>query len=508
MAFRSSASNLFIRNYKRSFNGFVAKLTERERERLANMKGVVSVFPSRSYQLQTTRSWDYRIIGARHYNSSSARDEAGHGTHTASTAAGNSVKDVSFYGLAQGTTRGGVPSARIAAYKVCNHDECSSEAILAAFDDAIADGVDIITISVGSGTAADFDQDAVSIGTFHAMKNGILTAQSAGNECPNLGTVSSVAPWILTVAASNTDRRIITKVVLGDGGTLIGSSVLPQLHRRHPAAPIVASFSSRGPNIILPEIIKPDISAPGVDILAAFSPVAPVLSDTPEDKRRVKYSILSGTSMSCPYAAGAAAYIRTFHPHWSPAAIKSSLMTTAWPMHNSDNYYPGEFAYGSGHINPLKAVHPGLVYKTSKDDYIKFLCSILDEARVRLISGDNGSCPTGSDKGSVKDLNYPSLAAIVTPLKSFNIKFSRTVKNVGLPNSTYEAKILPTKEVEIKVAPKVLSFKSLNEEKTFTVTVVGKDLPDASHVSVPLIWSDGIHTVTSPILVRSAHNLS
>lgn len=111
----------------------------------------------------------------------------------------------------------------------------------------------------------------------------------------------------------------------------------------------------------------------------------------------------------------------------------------------------------------------------------------MDEARVRLISGDNSSCPTGSNKGSVNDLNYPSLAAIVTPLKSFKIKFSRTVKNVGLPNSTYKAKILPTTEVEIKVVPKVLSFKSFNEEKTFTVTVVGKDLPDASHVSVPLV---------------------
>lgn len=106
------------------------------------------------------------------------------------------------------------------------------------------------------------------------------------------------------------------------------------------------------------------------------------------------------------------------------------------------------------------------------------------------------------------DLNYPSLAAIVTPLKSFKIKFSRTVKNVGLPNSTYEAKILPATEVEIKVALKVLSFKSLNEEKAFTVTVDGKDLPDASYVSVPLVWSNGTHTVTCPILVRSAHNLS
>ncbi|KAM1176110.1 hypothetical protein ACFX2I_028385 [Malus domestica] len=119
--------------------------------------------------------------------------------------------------------------------------------------------------------------------------------------------------------------------------------------------------------------------------------------------------------MSCPHAAGAAAYIQAFHPDWSAAAIKSSLMTT------------GEFAHGSGHINPVKAINPGLVYETSEADYIKVLCSTLDEAKVRLVSGDNSSCPIGSDKGSAKDLNYPSLAAFVVPMKPFMIEFNRTV---------------------------------------------------------------------------------
>ncbi|KAM1335431.1 hypothetical protein ACFX2H_039509 [Malus domestica] len=81
------------------------------------------------------------------------RDESGHGTHTACTAAGNPVRGAKFYGLAQGTSRGGVPSARIAAYEVCEFDQCFSAAVLAAFDDAIADGVDIITISIGRTAA-------------------------------------------------------------------------------------------------------------------------------------------------------------------------------------------------------------------------------------------------------------------------------------------------------------------------------------------------------------------
>lgn len=167
---------------------------------------------------------DSKIIGARYYHSysqgSSARDTIGHGSHTASTAAGNNVNDVSFYGLAQGTARGGVPSARIAVYKVCDEWGCHEDAVLEAFDDAISDGVDIITISLGSSSGLKLFDDSVSIGSFHAMEKGILTSQSAGNSGPSLQSVSSVGPWLLTVAASNTDRQIIDRVILGDGKTL------------------------------------------------------------------------------------------------------------------------------------------------------------------------------------------------------------------------------------------------------------------------------------------------
>jgi hypothetical protein len=121
----------------------------------------------------------------------------------------------SLYDLAMGTARGGVPSARIAVYKVCWSDGCWDADILAAFDDAIADGVDIISISVGDLTPHDYFNDSIAIGAFHAMKYGILTSNSGGNEGPGLATISNISPWSLSVAASTIDRKFLTKVLLG-----------------------------------------------------------------------------------------------------------------------------------------------------------------------------------------------------------------------------------------------------------------------------------------------------
>lgn len=161
-----------------------------------------------------------KLIGARFYTAdNSARDTNGHGSHTASTAAGNYVKDASFYGIGKGTARGGVPSARIAAYKVCGSLGCNSAEILAAFDDAIADGVDIITISMGPLFPQLVRQDVIAQGALHASQKGILVVQSAGNSGVKYSAIS-VVPWIFSVAASSTDRGIITKVALGNGTIL------------------------------------------------------------------------------------------------------------------------------------------------------------------------------------------------------------------------------------------------------------------------------------------------
>lgn len=109
-----------------------------------------------------------------------------------------------------------MPSARIAVYKVCWLDGCADHDVLAAFDAAIADGVDVISISVGVSFGRDYFADSYSIGAFHAMKKGILTSHSAGNEGPKPQTISSVAPWSLSVAASTIDRKFFTKVKLGN----------------------------------------------------------------------------------------------------------------------------------------------------------------------------------------------------------------------------------------------------------------------------------------------------
>lgn len=162
-----------------------------------------------------------KLIGARDYTTEGSRDTVGHGTHTASTIAGNAIEGASFYGLGNGTMRGGVPASRIVSYKVCTWLGCSSDSILSAFDDAIADGVDIISISANLGYSSAFEEDPVAIGAFHAIAKGILTVNSAGNSGPEPQTLESVAPWILTVAASNTNRAFFTKVVLGNGKTLV-----------------------------------------------------------------------------------------------------------------------------------------------------------------------------------------------------------------------------------------------------------------------------------------------
>ncbi|TYH56228.1 hypothetical protein ES332_D08G002700v1 [Gossypium tomentosum] len=674
----SCVENYLIKSYKRSFNGFAAKLTNEEAKKLASFKEVVSVFPSKVYHLQTTRSWDFlglnqtvkrnataesnvivgvldtgiwpesdsfsdegfgpppkkwkgackggqnftcnnKLIGARSYHSDSARDTEGHGTHTASTAAGNNVVNASFYGLAEGIARGGVPSARIAAYKVCSGILCLSEDILAGFDDAIADGVDLISVSLGLEIPVDLYEDPVAIGAFHAAEKGVLVLQSAGNSgTTGFQSVSSVAPWILSVVASTTDRLFVDKVVLGNGWkTLTGFSVnsfslnrtkvplvyglqitssCDEAHARlffracysyclnktlvknkivlcdvmngvnaaydagalglitkyqvenvsfvvplsaitlsskdydlvisyHNStkepkaeilrsetikdkfAPIVASFSSRGPNAFVPDILKADISAPGVDILAAYSPVASP-STTTTDPRRVKYNIISGTSMSCPHVAGVAAYVKTFHPLWSPSAVKSALMTTAFPM-DAPRTQGAEFAYGSGHINPVKAIDPGLVYDTVEGDNIRFLCSIgYDEGSIKIIAGNNTSCPKNSTKMLPRDFNYPTLTALVPAGKPFKVTFHRTVTNVGVARSTYNATIAALSELEIKVVPQVLSFKCLTEKMSYKVTVSGKALGGRSMASATLIWSDDTHDVRNPVVIHTYEAIS
>ena len=234
--------------------------------------------------------------------------------------------------------------------------------------------------------------------------------------------------------------------------------------------------------------------------------------------------------MACPHVSGAAAYIKSLHPTWSPAAIRSALMTTgntnsyiqflilailiqiitmtkfgvllaAVPM--SAEKSPGaEFAYGAGNLNPLNASNPGLIYDIDPLDYIKYLCGQgFSTKLLQAITGDKSSCPEGSD-GAVFDLNYPSFALSTPPLNSISHVFNRTVTNVGLPTCTYKAIVTTPPGLSIKVNPSVLSFTSLGQKLSFSVTIEGT--LEKQIVSASLIWDDGTFQVRSPIVVYGA----
>lgn len=178
-----------------------------------------------------------KLIGARYFSKGyeayagkldasmqSPVDHDGHGTHTLSTLGGNFVRGAKVFGFKTGTAKGGSPRARVASYKVCwppvnNSGECFDSDILKALDWAIHDRVDVLSLSIGGDPDAYFN-DAVAIGAFHAVKNGIVVICSAGNEGPGKATVTNVAPWIITVGASTISRQFLSFIKLKNGKLL------------------------------------------------------------------------------------------------------------------------------------------------------------------------------------------------------------------------------------------------------------------------------------------------
>ncbi|XP_021289654.1 subtilisin-like protease SBT4.15 [Herrania umbratica] len=563
-----------------------------------------------------------KVIGARYYQLDNTYpitedptpvDTDGHGTHTASTAAGIPVKDSSLYGIAKGTARGGVPSARIAMYKVCWSGGCSDMDLLAAYDDAIHDGVDMISISIG-GPSKEFFHDPIAIGAFHAMRKGILTSCAGGNDGPMLATVQNVAPWIMTVAASSIDRQFTSKIKLGDGTTTSGNGIntfsmknkmYPFTNGAHatnltgnytyrdisacdygtlsqdrvkgkivyclgeasqdytiqllggagtimatdapqdyyflaltPAAtvvrskdgdkldryinstkkpqaviyksrtvkmiaPFVASFSSRGPQLVNRNILKPDIAAPGLNILAAYTNLRSITGE-PSDKRYSAFNFMSGTSMACPHASAAAAYVKSMHPDWSPAAIKSALMTTATPMKIRDKF--GELSSGSGQINPIRAIQPGLIYDIDERSYISFLCKEgYNSTTIGLLIGGKQKfdCSSFKPARGTDGLNYPSMHVHLNSRESriFAV-FYRTVTHVAYGNSEFKAKVTSPKGLSITVIPNTLKFNKTHQKQSFKVLVKGGLMKNGTEIlSATLEWSNKEHSVKSPILV-------
>ncbi|KMT03121.1 hypothetical protein BVRB_8g196790 [Beta vulgaris subsp. vulgaris] len=538
----------------------------------------------------------------------SPRDDImGHGTHTLSTAGGSFVPGANYGGLANGTARGMAPKARVVAYKVMwpnllpSGSSGSDADIMAAYESAMDDNVDIINLSMGT-PATDYIVDAIAISSFHAMKNGILTVAAASNDGPVPGSVTNVAPWLLTVAASSIDRAFYCDVILGNNykikgiaahdifvetankvsycqeGTLDAEKVkgkivvcyktlshgisdeetkksdlireiegvgmlltkeegkvydisteehviptatlsyndsktlyayisstrtptatitLPTTSLEIKPAPVMADFSSRGPNAISPSILKPDVTAPGVNILGAHPP----------EIANSSFLLGSGTSMAAPHMAGIAALIKKLHPDWTSAAIKSAIMTTANPL--DSNGMPildydqvtkaSPFAYGAGHVRPNLAMDPGLVYDMNPNDYLNFLCAHMHKSTISEAFSKQHSyeCPPSLN---ILDFNYPS---ITIPEFTGQAIVTRTLKNVAQP-STYIPRIEAPQGISIVVEPKTLVFSNKDQNITFKLVFTAdvNHLPN-DYVFGSLIWSDAKHVVRSPIVVKA-----
>ncbi|KAL1356107.1 hypothetical protein HN51_008092 [Arachis hypogaea] len=274
-------------------------------------------------------------------------------------------------------------------------------------------------------------------------------------------------------------------------------------------SPVVAAFSSRGPNFLSLEVLKPDLVAPGVNILAAWSEdVGP--SGLAIDQRRVKFSIVSGTSMSCPHVSGVAALIKAKHPQWSPAAIKSALMTTAYVVDNtmkplkdaSNAEKPSNpYDHGAGHINPTKALDPGLVYDIKPQDYFDFLCTQNLTPNQLGVFGKYANRSCAHSLASPGDLNYPAISVVFAENKSISVMtVHRTVTNVGPDVSTYHVLVSVFKGASVKVEPETLNFTRKYQKLSYKVTFTTKARQTQPEFG-DLVWKDGVQSVRSPIVI-------
>ncbi|GAA4406672.1 hypothetical protein GCM10023168_21930 [Fodinibacter luteus] len=562
-----------------------------------------------------------KLIGARFYNAgwggnagidaqlpyefNSPRDYGGHGTHTATTAAGNHGVAATGPASVFGTVTGIAPRARVAAYKVCWETDaggsCFNSDSVAAIDQAVADGVDVINFSV-SGSRTNF-RDPVEVAFLFAADAGIFVAASAGNNGPTASTVAHPGPWLTTVAAGTHNRDGQGSVGLGNGTTYDGAStatpvgpaplidavaagkaganadelrlcyssrdgstpldpakvagkivvcdrgvtdrtnksfavqeaggvgmvlvnpsansinadlhVVPTVHLRDTdraavkayaatagatatinaskivydaPAPFTATFSSRGPLLAgAGDVLKPDLIAPGQDVLAGVAP--------PGNAGRL-FDLYSGTSMSSPHVAGLGALMKDLHPTWSPMAIKSALMTTGSDVLDGGTPAPNTnpvliFRQGAGHVRPNSAADPGLVFDADWDDWLAFLCG----------AQPGGGC-AGVTPTDPSDYNSPSIA--IGALAGTQT-VERTVTNVGDDTATYTASLTGLSGFAAEVSPTSLTL-APGASGSFTVALTRTTAALNAYTGGQLTWTeedggDG-HVVRIPVLAR------
>lgn len=564
-----------------------------------------------------------KLIGVKYFNKgliaanpnatismNSGRDTEGHGTHTSSTAAGNYVDGATFFGYAKGTARGIAPRSHVAMYKVLWEEGRYASDVLAGMDQAVADGVDVISISMGFDDVPLYE-DPIAIASFAAMEKGVVVSSSAGNE-QSIGSLHNGIPWVLTVAAGSVDRSFAGGLTLGNGMKIEGWTTfpapavvrdLPLIYRANISscnsteelakvgyaivicengtsvyrqmdfvsksaaaaaifisdeteifvfsdftfpgvvvgtkyastliayaakgigsatiefqqtlvgakpAPVVASYTSRGPAPSYPAVLKPDVMAPGSLVLASWIPNTPTAFIGSNIALTSDFILASGTSMACPHASGVAALLKGAHPEWSPAAIRSAMMTTANPMDNTQQYIKDSYfdfdiatplAMGSGQVDPNRASDPGLIYDATAQDYVNLLCSMnYTKNQIYTITRSAYPCSDPSP-----DLNYPSFITLYPNGTNIGVvqSYNRTVTNVGGEATSYKVMVSAPSGATVTVNPTTLEFGKKYEKQSYTLTINYMANATGAITFGWISWVEekGGHSVRSPIVV-------
>jgi hypothetical protein len=256
-------------------------------------------------------------------------------------------------------------------------------------------------------------------------------------------------------------------------------------------APFTASFSSRGPlRAGGGDLLKPDVIAPGQDILASVAPPGNAGRD---------FDLYSGTSMSSPHVAGLAALLMDLHPDWTPMMVKSALMTTAYDVLDGGTPAPNTnpvliFRQGAGHVQPNSAADPGLVYNAGWNDWLAFLCGGSSAVGP-------GTCAALKSLGYSTDLSdYNSASIAIGDLAGVQT-VTRRVTNVGDSAATYTASSTFQNGVDVAISPASLTLNP-GQTKTFTVTFTRTTAALNSYAGGQLTWTDGTHNVRIPMVVR------
>ena len=576
-------------------------------------------------------SCNNKLIGARYFVEGageenlaegefiSPRDSDGHGTHTATTAGGNEDVTATLAGREVAEISGIAPRARVAIYKACwlaeggPEPDCFFADSAAAADAAVADGVDVISFSVG--TSFSFI-DPVDIAFLFAADAGVSVNRSAGNDGPGPETSAAGEPWVTTVAASTLRGTLFVngtvvnsppavagtytslesgvskslqetgpitddlaaadpilaceplpagsmegkigfiargecdfvvklanavdagaiavlmytnenpKTVMGgtadektlsipavmidnapglaikaqlDAGNTVNVTLAPDIFLTEKSeGNIIADFSSRGPFPTVRDWLKPDITAPGVNILAGGTP-------EPADGSFGGYfQYLSGTSMSTPHIAGIAALLREAHPDWSPAMIKSAIMTSARQNVRKEDgvTHADPFDYGAGHVDPNAAWNPGLTYDAGFLDYLAAICGTA--SAEDLFADPAGTCASLESAGFSLDASDLNLASIAIGELAGTQVIRRTVTNVTAKRRSFHATARKPEGYRVKIQPDTLLLDP-GQSASFEVTITNDTAPANEWRFGRLVWRDNTDRfeVASPIAVKA-----